>query len=266
MNEILGCIDEILECINEKGCNLENYAISSMEKQTFNEVYESHTDHVIQKWENYPTVYQAFYHKFIGKSPTFLEIGVENGGSLQVAKKYFGNGDIYGVDINPNVCQMDLGENITTYCFDINSDEAFKRSFNDTKFDIILDDGSHINSDIITTFKNLYSLVKPGGVYLVEDMHTSYWPGYEGGYRKKDSAIEFFKDVIDLLNSYHFNYEYRGAKFLDNMSKDDSYVFEWTESISFYDSMVVIQKLEKARVEPYKIKTSGIKQPVARAF
>lgn len=121
-----------------------------------------------------------------------------------------------------------------------------------------MDDGSHINYDIIKAFKILFPRVKPNGIYVIEDLHTSYWSEYGGGYLKNETAIEFLKKFVDLLNSYYV----RDENFIKNLSTEERYVFEWLESITFYDSVAVIQKLKEPRKESYKTVISGQFQPV----
>ena len=123
---------------------------------TFREVYSKHQDNLSDKWDNYLEIYQIHFQKFIGNSPTFLEIGVQNGGSLQIADKYFVNGNIYGVDINPEVCKMNLGKNIKTHCFNISEKEKVEQNIGTTSFNIILDDGSHQAVDIIQPLKRCF--------------------------------------------------------------------------------------------------------------
>ena len=59
------------------------------------------------------------------------------------------------------------------------------KTFKDIEFDIILDDGSHIQKDIIETFKNMFKKLKPGGAYMAEDLHSSYVGWLGGGLKKK---------------------------------------------------------------------------------
>ena len=73
----------------------------------------------------------------------------------------------------------------------------------DKRFDVILDDGSHISSDVITSFRLLFDRLALGVKYIIEDMHASYWSSHEGGYRLGTSAIEFFKNLVDALNADH---------------------------------------------------------------
>lgn len=67
-------------------------------------------------------------------------------------------------------------------------------------FDMILDDGSHINRHVITSFNHLIDYVKSEGVYIIEDTCTAYWDEWEGGFRHPASSIEFAKNLVDDVN------------------------------------------------------------------
>jgi spermidine synthase len=67
-------------------------------------------------------------------------------------------------------------------------------------FDIIIDDGSHKSEDINGTFIFFYPHLNPGGIYLIEDLHCSYWKRYGGGLLENQSSIAFLKLFIDILN------------------------------------------------------------------
>lgn len=220
-------------------------------------IAENHKDNWANKWDQYPAIYENNLHRFIDKNPTYLEIGVQNGGSIQIMNKYLRNANIFGVDIDTDVCNLDLKANATLFCFDINNMDIFQEKFGDTKFDIILDDGSHINDHVINTFKNLFPRIKPDGIFMIEDLHTSYWPSYKGGYLLKESSIEFLKHYIDILNGYYYMTPSR----LENLSEDDKYALKWIESIHFYDAVAVIKKHKFERKE-YKQKTFGVNRPI----
>ncbi len=233
--------------------------ISAEQHVPFKELYYQHTLNTSDKWAHYFDVYDDFFKRYIGTNPQVLEIGVQNGGSLQILSQYLQNARIYGVDIDPNVVNLRLEENITVFNFDITDKQAITKNFKNSAFDIIIDDGSHICYDIITTFQLLFSMLKPGGVYLIEDLHTSYWNSHGGSYLGKDSAIEFFKKFADLLHFYHINDD----QFDKNLSKSDVYTFQWLQSISFHDSVVVIHKRLTPRYSPYKRVIVGKLEPVA---
>lgn len=234
------------------------YTINDTKALRFETIFYRHNENVSDKWTNYFSIYDDFFRCHIGNNPNVLEIGVQNGGSLQILSKYLKNAIIYGVDIDPKVLNLNLGPNINIYNFDITDEGAINQQFKKIKFDIIIDDGSHICSDIIQTFKLLFPKLKPGGVFLIEDLHTSYWQSHCGSYLGADSAIEFFKKFTDLLNFYHIKDYY----FQENLSADDRYIFQWLRSIYFYDSVVVIHKLQKARKTHYQRIIVGTVDPV----
>ena len=71
------------------------------------------------------------------------------------------------------------------------------------KIDILIDDGGHSMNQQIISFEELYSHIKEDGIYLCEDLHTSYWKTYGGGYKNKESFIEYSKNFIDYINAFH---------------------------------------------------------------
>lgn len=111
-----------------------------------------------------------------------FEIGVAQGGSVEMWRRYFGPyAQIVGIDINPD-CKGLESDQISIRIGD-QADAAFLDQLIE-EFghpDVVIDDGSHRMSDISNTFEFLYPKVSPNGVYFVEDLHTCYWPEYEGG-------------------------------------------------------------------------------------
>ena len=210
----------------------------------------------IHKWVHYFDIYDKHFNKFKSKNPVILEIGVQNGGSLDMWNYYFDNNcKIYGVDIDQN-CKKFEKDNIVIHIGD-QGDEKFWDWTDGTdgtngtdgtggiEFDIIIDDGGHFMNQQITTFEVLYDKVKNGGVYLCEDTHTSYWPAWDGGLLKKDTFIEYTKNFVDLINAYHINNESSNSlTSLDFRKK--------TSCISYYDSIVVLDKKIDNEV-PYSI-------------
>lgn len=152
-------------------------------------------------------------------------------------RDYFHRGSqIVGIDINPD-CAQHARDNIAVH-IGSQDDEAFLKEVADTYdgFDIVLDDGSHINSHVIKTFGTLYDRVSADGVYLVEDMHTSYWPKFGGGLRREGTFIEFAKSKIDELNAPHVRDDFEVTQFTRT-----------TNSITFYDSVVVFERRPQGR-------------------
>jgi SAM-dependent methyltransferase len=242
--------------------------IDTNQHVNYKDLYYANDQNLSHKYTNYFEVYDEAFSKYIDKKPDVLEIGVQNGGGLQLADKYFKNGRIYGIDINPEVCKMYLGNNIKTYCFDAVDKESFENNMGSIKFDTILDDGSHLNADVIKTFEHLFERVKPGGVYVIEDLQTSYYDGagFDGGYLKKESSIEFLKGFVDLLNAYHVDgRESRDGyilPFIRGLSDSDRYIFEWLGSVTFHDGIAYVRKLSAAREHIHEVNQSGKHCPI----
>ncbi len=211
-------------------------------------------EHTCRKWEHYLPLYHRYFQKFrqapsgvkketeLSQKVIIVEIGVECGGSLDMWNKYFGGPDrveIWGIDINPKCKELER-ENIHIIIGD-QGDNNFLTSLKEKipSPDIIIDDGSHLNSHQISTFEILFSHLKEGGVYLCEDIHTSYWPLYGGGLRSPISFIEHCKNLIDQINSYHFQAE--------RVLPDDQVapLAHICAGIHFHDSMVFFDRAEK---------------------
>lgn len=228
----------------------------------FKEIFYQHNQNVSDKWINYFDIYDACLGRYRGIKSRILEIGIQNGGSLQIFNKYLQNAEIYGVDIDPNIANLHLENNIHIYNFDITHEEAIAKHFKCIDFDIIIDDGSHISADIIKTFRLLFSKLKPGGVFLIEDLHASYWKTHGGSYLGADSAIEFFKKFADLLNFFHIEDDH----FLKKISESDRKILIWLQSIIFYDSVVVVHKLLTPRKKHYERVMVGKIEPVVEVI
>ena len=118
------------------------------------------------------------------------------------------------------------------------------------KFDIIIDDGSHLSSDIIITFLNLFKYIKNDGLYIAEDLHCSYWQDYEGGLDKKDSANNFFKKLSDVVNMEHWinqkedlHSHFEDFPVIKKMHIDDFFLItSQVHSIEFRNSICIIKK------------------------
>jgi SAM-dependent methyltransferase len=187
---------------------------------------------LIHKWKHYFPAYERHFAKFVNTDVFFLEIGCGQGGSLQMWKRYLGpHARIVGVDLRPE-CKEFVEDQIDVRIGD-QSDKTFLldicKEFGEP--DVVLDDGSHVMSHIQASFSVLYPELQRNGVYMVEDLHTAYWPEFEGGLRREGSFIEICKGLIDELNADHS----RGALAATEFSRS-------TLSMHFYDSIVVFEK------------------------
>lgn len=203
--------------------------------QTLREIYNGHNGFLLNKWEHYIDIYDSFFSKYRNKEIVMLEIGVAHGGSLQMWRKYFGeNALLIGVDINPECKQFETGN--TKIFIGSQEDEKFLSGLKKQipQLDILLDDGGHTMMQQIKTFEFLYSHIKEQGIYVCEDLHTSYWNEYGGGYKRNSSFIEYSKNLIDNINGWHARKQ--SKKRMHNILTETIF------GLHFYDSMLFIEK------------------------
>ena len=200
------------------------------------ENYLKRTDHrAITKWRHYLSVYERELRRFRGKDVSFLEIGIYRGGSIPMWVGYFGKGaHLSFVDIDPD-CRNHTEPGTFVEIGD-QADPAFLAELAEKHgpFEIVIDDGGHMMHQQITSFEHLWPHISDKGLYLVEDTHTSYWPGFGGGFQEEASFIEYAKRLVDRMHSWYTD-------------QDDLFPFDEIakelNAVRFYDSIVVLEKL-----------------------
>ncbi|CAL9406093.1 hypothetical protein [Streptomyces sp. enrichment culture] len=155
-----------------------------------------------------------------------LEIGIggyddllPSGASLKMWKRYFPRGLVFGVDIfDKSACDQPRVKTLRGR----QDDPEFMRRVAEEHgpFDVIIDDGSHINAHMRTSFSVMFPHLRNGGFYVIEDTFTSYWPGY-GGHpepgARPDTALEMVKGLIDSL---HYEERPDGAATADYIARN----------------------------------------------
>lgn len=222
--------------------------IAKMPSTTLRDHYAEHERLVSDKWDIYLSEYERLFRSLKQMPVTLLEIGVQNGGSLEIWEKYFPNASlILGCDINQR-CESIVysSDKIHLTIGDINLPETLARIFAITsEFDIVIDDGSHTSSDIIGTFCNLFPRLKHDGLYVAEDLHCSYWEDYEGGLHHPRSSMAFFKTLADVLNFEHWGIEHSREKLLQEFGISTTLgemILAEIHSIEFVNSLCIITK------------------------
>ena len=204
------------------------------ETNDLREYFLNNKSRPISKWMHYFEIYDRHFSRFRGTAVNVVEIGVWKGGSLQMWKHYFGpKARIVGIDIDPS-CKR-LEEPQIEILIGSQEDRGFLRSVVDSlpRIDILIDDGGHMMSQQIVTFEDLFPHVDERGVYLCEDLHTSYWKQFGGGYKCEESFVEYSKNFIDFINAWHSSDPDRLP--VSNFTKS-------AHSLHYYDSMLVIEK------------------------
>ncbi len=209
------------------------------------ELFEKHSGRLVGKWLHYLDVYHRHFSRYRGRSPVVLEIGVFHGGSLELWHKYFGAGlRLYAIDIDPECRKFEDAK--TRILIGDQADRAFLARVRREvpPVDILIDDGGHTMDQQIATFEELFPHLSERGVYVCEDLHTSYWKEYGGGYREPRSFIEYSKPLIDQLNAWHTR---DAAQFDADDFTRSAY------AMHYYDSILVIEK--RPLQPPRKIQT-----------
>jgi cephalosporin hydroxylase len=206
--------------------------------------YFDHNDgRLIHKWLHYFPIYERHLARFRGRRVTMLEIGVSQGGSLQMWRHHLGRrARIVGIDIEPRV--VELAERGIEIHVGDQADPAFLDALvaRYGRFDIVLDDGSHLPQHQIASIEHLWPHVADDGVYIVEDLHTNYWPEY--GSRRGDPAsfMAWLHERVDDMHAFHSRH-------------DDFAPNEWTrtlDGVHVYDSVAVLDKALRPRPEHRK--------------
>lgn len=218
------------------------------------EIHIRNKGYVSDKWASYLDVYsEIFANKRNKEGLTLLEIGIQNGGSLQTWLTFFTRlGKVIGTDIDPKCSKLKYkSKKVDIVIGDINDDLTIEKITKiEKKFDVIIDDGSHLSSDIIVTFLNLFKLIKNDGLYIAEDLHCSYWQDFEGGLNKKDSANNFFKKLSDVVNMEHWINQkedlyshFEDFPVIKKIHIDDFFLItSLVHSIEFRNSICIIKK------------------------
>jgi hypothetical protein len=195
---------------------------------------------VLYHW--YTQHYEQHFARFRLEPVRLLEIGIggyqfadRGGESLRMWQRYFHRGLVYGLDIfdKPGV----TGPRIRTIQGDQNDPELLAelgRRFG--PFDIVIDDGSHVNEHVKTSFRCLFPFVRPGGLYVVEDCQTAYWPGYGGDDRdliNADTSIGMLKRLVDGLNH---------QEILSGAEDPPSYTDRNVVGMCFYHGLAIVEK------------------------
>lgn len=222
-----------------------------MSNLSIEEIHKQNIGKVSDKWSSYLPIYDQLFEKYRTEKLSLLEIGVQNGGSLETWKTFFKNASVLiGCDIDKLCGNLKYNDSrVKIVVGDANQSNTFDKIVNICdNFDIIIDDGSHQTNDIISSFLIYFPLVKPGGVYVIEDTHTLYLNKWGGGILNEFSAYSFFKKLIDVINIQFWSDQISlDVYFRTFFSMEQVPLFikkGWVDSIDFRNSMIIIRKAQ----------------------
>lgn len=197
------------------------------------------------KWGHhhwYARHYDRHFRTLRDQPVRVLEIGVggyadpdSGGASLRMWARYFRRGLVYGLDVHdkrglcsPRVLTLRGDQGDPDLLAAIGREHG--------PFDIVIDDGSHRSEHVIASFQALFPYLREEGLYVVEDLQTSYWPSYGGDPDNRIStktAVGYFKDLVDGLN-------YREWK--SSEKEKSNYLTRWVAALTFYHNVVFVTK------------------------
>ena len=220
------------------------------------DLYSLHQGKLSAKWEGNLREYDRLLLPYKNLPVRTFEIGVQNGGSLDIFNQYFAKGKKFiGCDINLDCRKLVYDDpRISLILGDANTDETQAEILSQSDiFDLIIDDGSHMSSDIVTSFARYFPHLNEGGMYIVEDLHCSYWQEFGGGLYHPFSSITFFKYLVDIVNHDHWNFNKSREKILSAFGNHFDVVFSEEmlskiKSVEFVNSMCVIHKSDSSLV------------------
>lgn len=194
-------------------------------------------------YHNYTEVYAQYFNTIKNLPLKFLEIGIFRGNSVKLWENYFPNAELHFIDITYDSVQY-FSSRSHYHLVDQQSKSALEKFIHETggEFDIVLDDGGHMMQQQIVSFLTLFPHVKKGGMYIIEDLHTSYWSSYGGG-NHSATTISFLKKLIDDVNYVGASTGRASHQNLDPSFEHELKMFQKDIfSIHFYDSIAIIKK------------------------
>lgn len=192
------------------------------------EIYDS-VPYLSIKYDSYFLAYETLLRKYVDREVTIVEVGIFNGGSLFMWRKFFGTkARIIGIDLNPDAREWEK-HGFEIYIGDQSSNTFWTELFEKIgKVDVVIDDGGHTNRQQIVTSHYAIQNINDGGVLIVEDVHTNYFR--EFGNPSRYSFVNFAHRIVDGVNSRAYSLRRTYAQY-------SSRVY----SVSFFESMVAFQ-------------------------
>lgn len=189
---------------------------------------------------SYTSAYAHHLAHLRNQAITLLEIGVggyaeptAGGASLRMWKEYFASGRIIGLDIADKSPLAE--ERITIVQGDQGDPVLLDRLAREHgPFDVVIDDGSHHCRHVVTSFTALFPHLAEHGIYVIEDLQTSYWETYGGssGEDRRGTTMELLHALADGLNYAEFDIPFY----------EPTYTDRWVSSVTFYHNIAFIHK------------------------
>lgn len=221
---------------------------------TLEQLYAEHRGKVSDKWSLYLTEYDRLFLPYRNRPVRILEIGIQNGGSLEIWSKFFPQATrIIGCDIDTACARLTYDDpRISIVVGDATADETFRQILDiSPEFDLVIDDGSHGSGDIVRAFAKYFPRLSEGGLLVAEDLHCSYWSQFQGGLFYPYSSVAFFKRLSDVVNHEHWGNGQPRSALLRGFgatygAKFDDELLGSVHSVEFANSICTVRKMNPA--------------------
>lgn len=213
-------------------------------------LYARHRGYCSDKWEANLRRYVPLLEPFRNHPIRFLEVGVQNGGSLEIWARLFPAATILvGCDIDPRCAALEFADpRLHLVIGDVLDPNTLSQiTAASREFDVIIDDGSHRQADIVGAFCALFPTLADGGLYVIEDLHCSYWQEFHGGLFAPHSAMSFLKSLCDIVNHQHWGIPdapgfVLSPSFPEHAARISADQLARIHSVEFSNSLCVIRK------------------------
>ena len=196
------------------------------------ELFAGNSGPIVHKWHHYLPIYERYFARYRHRPVRMLEIGVSQGGSLALWRRYLGpEAVIFGIDIDPACARFDGRDGQVR--IGSQADPAFLAKVVDEigGIDLVLDDGSHRMDHVRRSLEILFPRLATGGTYMIEDLHSAYWRRFGGGYRSRRSIFNMVRALVDDMHRWYHGHGLRHPA-----------VGPACSAIHIHDSIVVLEK------------------------
>ena len=206
---------------------------------TYRQLLEDQTHNAVNKWSHYPEIYDEVFEPYRERSRAVLEIGVQNGGSIQLLTRMFPNAQVHGLDINPICASLNgtLGDRAFVHIGDA-TDLGTLAAL--PMFDVIIDDASHIPLMQAVAFAYLFkNRLSSEGIYVVEDLEHSYLDWWHPDpWFALDNFFDFVRGRVDDMHGVYLD---------RNIGERNPYALR-IRKIEIYHGVVVFHRSDSLNV------------------
>lgn len=226
-----------------------------MTRISLHDIHCSQAGKVADKWSLHLDEYARLFDPLRANPVRLLQIGVRNGSSLEVWARYFERAvSITGCDIDPACADLTFDDPRIHVVIGDASSRAVARTIcmPDKLLDIVIDDGSHRSGDMVRSFGLYFDQLRAGGLYIVEDLHSSDRESGGDSLLERTSAMAFFKQLADVVSHEHWGSAIGRKAWLNEFSiahgiELDEELLAQVHAVEFVNSMCIVRKDVAAR-------------------